>query len=153
MLEDGEFWVFTYPKGRVLSARPVFADKEHDLAILELSEPVKLRRYAIFNATTTIGQPIVVVGNTLGSMKWFISYGIISEKEFFYDLTTATIHGGNSGGPWVDLNGRVVALTDCGLVKSNGQEEGISGGVDGETLKQFVDNWKHPNMFQILLGG
>lgn len=152
MLGDGEFWVFTYPKGRVLGALPVFADKEHDLAILELSEPVKLSQYAIFQSSTTIGQPIVVIGNTLGSMKWFTSYGIISEKEFFYDLTTATAHGGNSGGPWLDLQGQVVALTDWGL-QNKGHDEGISGGIDGATIEKFLKEWKTPNPFQILFGG
>lgn len=149
-------WIYTYPVHKVVLAKGVaYMDQSHDVAILELAEPVKLRQYATFSSSpTVIGQPIVVVGNTMGLMLWFTSYGIISEKEFFYDLTTATIHGGNSGGPWVDLSGRVVGLTDWGFVETNGREEGISGGINVETLKHDVNEFQHPvDLFKLLFGG
>jgi S1-C subfamily serine protease len=144
--------VFTYPLHTVVMVKKVaYQDPMHDVAIFELSEPVKLDHYATFNSTTTVGQPIMVVGNTLGAMVWFVSYGIISDKTMFYDLTTATSHGGNSGGPWVDLEGRVVAITDWGLEESNGTEEHISGGINGETLLRAIKEFKHPqNIFELL---
>lgn len=141
-------WIYTYPVHQVILVKNVSAiDLSHDVAILELSEPVKLAHYATFSSTTTTGQPIVVVGNTMGLMIWFTSYGIISEKEFFYDLTTATIYGGNSGGPWVDLHGNIVALTDWGLQNRKGQEEGISGGINGAVLIADIETFRHPKSF------
>ncbi len=156
MLEsESRPWIYTYPLQRVVLAKGApYVDRQHDVAILELSQPVIAKYYATFTSTTTIGQPIVVVGNTMGLMMWFTSYGIISEKEFFYDLTTATIHGGNSGGPWVDLSGRVVALTDWGLENGKDEEAGINGGINGETLIKDVNEFKHPrNLLQMLLRG
>lgn len=153
MLHSDTFWIYTYPLGRVLLAHPVWADQFHDLAIIKLDTPVNLSHYAVVNTTTTVGQPIVVVGNTLGAMTWFVSYGMISNKEGFYDETTAFIRGGNSGGPWVDLNGNLVALTDWGLVDQKGNSDGIGGGINGETIRKFLMDWKSPNIFQILLGG
>jgi S1-C subfamily serine protease len=153
MLHSDEFWIYTYPLGRIRIAHPIYASQGRDLAILELMQPVYLKHYAVFNSTTTIGQPVVVVGNTLGAMKWFVSYGMISEKEYFYDITTALIRGGNSGGPWVNLNGDVVAITDWGLVDTKGNEEDIGGGINGETIENFIKGWKSPNVLEILLGG
>jgi S1-C subfamily serine protease len=153
MIESSELWVYTYPLGHVITSAPVWVDQWHDLAILTLHEDVPLAHYAVVNTTTTVGQPVVVVGNTLGAMTWFVSYGMISNKEGFYDETTALIRGGNSGGPWVDLDGHLVALTDWGLVDRKGNEEGIGGGINGETIQKFLKQWKAPDIFQILLGG
>lgn len=152
MVRVGEFWVYPYPLGHVITAHPIWGDAQHDLAILALDKPITLKHYAVINTTTTIGQPIVVVGNTLGAMHWFVSYGMISDKESFYDITTALIHGGNSGGPWVDLNGNVVALTDWGLLNAKGEEQSIGGGIDGETIQKFLKIWKAPSIIDILLG-
>lgn len=153
MIESGEFWIYTYPLGRVITAHPVWGDQYHDLAILKLDTPVKLDHYAVPTNKVMIGDPVVVVGNTLGAMHWFTSYGIVSDKEKFYDITTALIRGGNSGGPWVDLDGNVIALTDWGLVDHKGSDEGIGGGIDGQTIQTFLEHWKKPNLFDILLGG
>lgn len=159
MLEQySQPWVYTYPvKHVILSKNVSYVDREHDVAILELAQPVVLAEYAVFiSSPVYIGQPLVVVGNTMGLMMWFTSYGIVSEKEFFYDLTTATIHGGNSGGPWVDLSGHIVALTDWGLQNGKGQEEGISGGIDAAILVQDIQDWKNSNnlsgLLKMLLG-
>lgn len=156
MLEEySQPWVYTYPVKTVILVKGVsYVDRSHDVAILELSQPVKLKHYAVFvSSPTAVGQPIVVVGNTMGLMKWFTSYGIISDKEFFYDLTTATIHGGNSGGPWVNLNGQIVALTDWGL-QQKGEEAGISGGIQAQVLLSDINVWKNPpNLLQMLMGG
>lgn len=151
MIEDGVTLIYTYPMKRVITARPVLGDKAHDLAIFELDEPVELAHYAVFNSSTSIGQPIVVIGNTLGCMKWFVSYGIISEKDFFFLLTTALIKGGNSGGPWVNLNGQIVAITDWGL-QHNGKSDNISGGVNAEAIQHFIDVFRHPSILSFSWG-
>jgi S1-C subfamily serine protease len=153
MVQSKELWVYTYPVKRVIMAAPVWVNSFKDLAVLELHEPVELDHYAVFNDTTTVGQPIVVIGNTLGAMQWFVSYGMISNKEGFYDITTALIKGGNSGGPWLNMRGEVVALTDWGLTDHEHQELGIGGGINGETIHKFLADWKSPNIFQILLEG
>src|ERR1700684_3845730 len=67
MLESDTLWIYTYPIGRVIIAHPVWADQRHDLAILELEHPVALKHYAVVITTTTIGQTIAGVGNTLGA--------------------------------------------------------------------------------------
>ena len=152
MIHEGEFWVYTYPLGHVITAHPTWGDGLHDLAILELDHPIELEHYAVVNTTTSIGQPIVVIGNTLGAMHWFVSYGMISDKESFYDITTALIRGGNSGGPWVNLHGDLVALTDWGLQSSKGVQENIGGGIDGATIQKFLKTWKAPSLFDLLLG-
>jgi len=153
MIHDGDFWIYTYPLGKVTRAVPVYADKSRDLAILMLEKPIHLQHYATFQATNYIGEPLIVVGNILGSMKWFVSYGMLSDTEDFYYVTTATIRGGNSGGPWANLKGEVIAITDWGLSDSKGRNTGVSGGVNAKAVQEFLKEWKAPSILQFLIGG
>lgn len=151
MVHEGEMWIYTYPVSRVRMGTPIYGDRRHDLAILELSEPVLLDHYAVFNTTPIVGQPIVLIGNILGGMKWFVSDGVISEKLEFYLLTDALSRGGNSGGPWLDMNGQVVAITDWGLEKKE-VPIGVSGGVSAKQIEAFLKSWKSPTLFDIIIG-
>jgi S1-C subfamily serine protease len=150
-----DLWIFPYPTGVVAKGKTVFMDRGDDLAILELDRSIPLTHYATFQDAHYDGEPITIVGNILGSMKWFVSFGIVSGEFAGYILTDGLIHGGNSGGPWINEKGEVVALTDWGL-ESNGVEAGISGGVSAKTIHAFLKRWKSPSMgdiLQMLIGG
>lgn len=151
-----DIWIFPYPAQVVVKGTPVAVNSSEDLAILELSTPVVISHYATFQEAHYDGEPITIIGNTLGCMKWFVSFGIISGEFEQYLLTDGMIHGGNSGGPWIDERGEVVGLTDWGLMSPKGAELGISGGVSAQTINQFLKAWKAPSIQQILeqmLGG
>jgi S1-C subfamily serine protease len=148
-----DMWVYTRPVHTVYKARPVFGSQYKDLAILELSAPVERSHYAVFNSSYTVGQPITIIGNTLGCMQWFVSYGLISGSKTIYLLTDGLIRGGNSGGPWINDNGEVLALTDWGLQDNKGKNLEISGGISAATIQVFLQNWKEPSILQMLLGG
>lgn len=150
-----DLWIFPYPVGIVAKGRPVFVHKAVDLAILELDKPVNLSYYATFQEAHYDGEPITIIGNTLGSMKWFVSFGIISGDCENFLLTDGTLYGGNSGGPWINERGEVVALTDWTLVY-RGVESGIHGGVSAKTIHEFLGAWKSPMMgiiLQMISGG
>lgn len=151
-----DLWIFPYPVGIVVKAKPVFVQRSVDLAILEISTPVIVAQYAIFQEKHDVGQPITIIGNILGSMKWFVSFGIVSGEWEGFILTDGLVRGGNSGGPWINEQGEVVALTDWGLESGKGVEEGISGGISAKTINEFLKAWKAPSFGQILqmiLGG
>ena len=145
-----ETWVYVYPANEVLRGRLEFQNRKLDLAIVVLNRPVLLPKYPVFQEQTGDGEPITIVGNMLGSMKWMVSYGIISAQMPPFLLTDGLIHGGNSGGPWINEAGEIVALTDWGLVK-NGVDQGISGGVSAKTIHGFLKSWKHPNAMELFL--
>lgn len=154
MVEAGndDIWIFPYPGFYVDKGHPVFVNRSLDLAILELDIPIVGGPKPVFQPHVAPGQPITIIGNTLGSMKWFVSYGIISGEYKDYLLTDGLIKGGNSGGPWINDNGEVLALTDWGL-QDKGKDAGISGGVSAETILKFLHAWKNPTLFDLLLNG
>jgi S1-C subfamily serine protease len=133
-----EFFIYTYPLGAVIKGEVEAADIYHDLLIIKLAQPVAVARFAQFEHHYMEGDPITVVGNALGSMSWLVSKGVISGTQRNFLLTDASIHPGNSGGPWFNEDGDIVALTDWGL---NGVE-GISGGISAETIEYFLAKWK-----------
>lgn len=135
-------WIYPYPGNQVIHAKLKFVNYPKDLALLELKTPVLAKKYPTFAQKAIPGEPILVSGNILGYMMWFVSYGIISGEHQRWVLTDALIHGGNSGGPWVNAKGEVVALTDVGWTESDGREVGISGGVPTEDLQAFLTHSK-----------
>lgn len=134
-----QLWVITWPANEIYHAKVGRLDPSLDLATLTLDRPVVDLPFATFQSEHYDGEPITIVGNILGSMKWFVSYGIISggnERDLYTD---GLILGGNSGGPWINEKGEVVAISDWGMETSHGVPLGINGGISGTTIKMFRD--------------
>lgn len=147
-----DMWIFPYPAGIVVKGKPVAVDTGDDLAVLELSTPVVVAHYAKFRESHYDGQPITIIGNTKGAMRWFVTFGIISGEWEGFILTDGVLYGGNSGGPWINEWGEVVALTDWTLLNRDGVESSIHGGVSAMTINKFLKSWKSPSILQILMG-
>ncbi len=148
-------WIYLYNNDTVLKGKVVFADRRVDLAILELNKNVLIPHYPVFMEMHYDGEPITIIGNTLGSMRWFVTFGIVSGEWENYILTDGVLYGGNSGGPWINERGEVVALTDWTLLRKD-TETGIHGGVSAKTIHEFLKRWKAPSMadiFQMIIGG
>jgi len=137
--KNDNLWVYIYPGNQVVKGIPSAGNIGKDLALIELVTPVVLPSYAIFSASSTVGEPIRVIGNTGGVMHWFVTSGVVSSYENNFILTDAVIHGGNSGGPWINGSGEVIALTDWGLDGQN-----ISGGISATDALDFINNVRHP---------
>lgn len=147
-----DLWIFPYPGHAVVKGRPVFVSRGADLAVLELNARVVVPHYAVFQDTHYDGEPITVIGNTMGCMRWFVTFGIVSgEYAGNFLLTDAILYGGNSGGPWLNEHGEVVALTDFTFVV-NDKESAIHGGVSARTIHAFLEEWKAPSIFDVLFG-
>ncbi len=105
--------------GRVLKAKKIGEDKDTDLALLKLEGEGPFS-YAEFADSSKLfeGQFVMAMGAPLGFSR-SVSLGIISCTERFlpgvgdYNLwlqTDAALNPGNSGGPLVDTEGRVVGI-------------------------------------------
>lgn len=141
--QDGnELWVYIYPGYEVDRAKVLYMDRGKDLAILELQIPVSGGEYPTFTTAVYDGEPITIIGNILGGMQWFVSYGIISGRTDRDLLTDGLVLGGDSGGPWIDEAGRIVAISDWGLTE-NGHAIGINGGISAETIHRFFADAQH----------
>src|SRR3989344_4595458 len=112
--------------GRKLPAEILSRDPINDIAILKIKAS-KLPTLKLGNAARLeLGQSVIAIGNALGLFRNTVSVGIISglsrsisakedDKSPSQELrgliqTDAAINVGNSGGPLVDLNGRVVGI-------------------------------------------
>lgn len=138
---DQELWVYYYPGYVSARGKLVWADSYHDLAILEVDVPTTGCPRVRFQDRTYDGEPITIIGNAEGAMKWYVGYGIVSGRGGHYLYTDGTLVGGDSGGPWVNERGEVVAISDWGLATAKGQDLPIRGGVDGRAILGFLKEW------------
>jgi S1-C subfamily serine protease len=159
-----EFWIYTYPAHTVYKARPIYGSREVDLAIMQLDRPVTGADFPafaprhfngepVFQERHYDGEPVTIIGNIEGSMKWFVTFGIVSGENSRDLYTDGLVLGGNSGGPWINERGEIVALTSWGLHDSKDEPTGISGGISAKTIHKFLDEWRHPSFLSIILGG
>lgn len=132
-----EMWVYISPGRRVVRAKAIKEDSHNDLAVLELDEKVELPAYATFQEKHHDGEPIIIIGNILGGMQWYVSYGIISGDMGPYILMDGTMTHGDSGGPWINMKGEVVGLSDWQMGDEE-PESSIKGGVSAKTIKKFL---------------
>lgn len=110
-------------------AIPIAAAKMIDLAVLRINtgHAMPYLKFAGSDAAQ-IGDPLLVIGNPAG-LGTSVSAGIVSalNRNLMntpfddYIQTDAAINHGNSGGPVVDRNGRVIGIATV-LITANGAE-------------------------------
>jgi len=129
----GSSWRVTLPDGRRLRALLVGRDPASDLAVLSIEaenlEPARLGD----SDRVRVGQWVLALG-TPHELPRTVTAGIISAKGRTnvgvasyenYLQTDAAINQGNSGGPLVDLRGRVVGINTA-ILSPPGGSQGIS---------------------------
>ena len=100
-------------------ARVIGSDRQTDIALLQIESDIPLPAAPLGSAEDLrVGQWVLAVGNPYG-LEGTVSFGIVSAKgrnleipELLNDFiqTDAMIDRGSSGGPLVDLEGRVVGI-------------------------------------------
>ncbi len=134
-----EVWV-TLSDGQVVAAAVVGADPLTDLAVLKVDAPVELipAEWGDSDALR-VGAPVWAVGSPFG-LQHTVTSGIVSATNRlgntpYQDFlqTDAAVNPGNSGGPLVDSQGRVVGVNTA-IVGENYQ--GISFAVPSKIAQQ-----------------
>jgi S1-C subfamily serine protease len=143
VVANGRAIEVTLANQQTFAAEVVAIDRENDLAILELSEPVK--RLAPLEPGDTrgidLGTPVLVIGHPYatadaeleGLLSWSVSQGIISGRGRRLLQTDAAINPGNSGGPLLGCDGRVL-----GVVSAKLQAEGIGFVIPSHLLVRLA---------------
>jgi serine protease Do len=126
--------------GRI-PARVVGTDKQTDLALLRIEPPHPLAAASFGRSEDVrVGQWVLAVGNPYG-LEGTVSLGIVSAKgrnlgipDLINDFiqTDAMIDRGSSGGPLVDLEGRVIGIN------SRGQGRGIGFTIPIDTALEVM---------------
>jgi S1-C subfamily serine protease len=123
---------------RKFSAEVVGADRQTDIALLRITSDAPLPAAPIGTASDVrVGQWVLAIGNPYG-LDGTVSFGIVSAKGRNLEVphllndfiqTDAMIDQGSSGGPLVDLDGRVIGIN------SRGQGRGIGFTIPIDTAK------------------
>ncbi len=123
--EKAEYTVFT-SNGEEFSAKVLARDPLQDLAIIKISQEDKLFPVLELGDSDDLrpGQTVIAIGNALAEFKNTVSTGVVSGLgrtitasggtfvETLEDIiqTDAAINRGNSGGPLLSLEGKVIGI-------------------------------------------
>lgn len=132
---------------REFSARVLLADKESDLAILQIDEAEGLQALELRDSDSVeVGELVLAIGNPFG-VGQTVSSGIVSglarsgvamgNARGYFIQTDAPINPGNSGGALVDVAGRLIGINTWILSRSGGSN-GIGFAIPSALVAEFV---------------
>ena len=96
-------------------------DPVHDLALLQVSPPANSLPLEPARGSPAVGASVMVIGHPQGGaegyppkykglLDWSLSVGVVSAKNEHFIQTDAAVNHGNSGGPLLDCEGRVLGV-------------------------------------------
>jgi len=143
--------VVTLNDGRVLSGAVVGADDETDVAVVKVdAHDLKAADFGDSDSLK-VGEPVLAIGNPLGlSGGPGVTFGIVSSLKRHVPTesgdniqmiqTDAAVNPGNSGGPLVTLEGKVVGINAAMIpwAESIGFSVPINGALD--VAKQIISH-------------
>jgi S1-C subfamily serine protease len=118
----------TLSSGRILQPTRILADPESDISLLQLAEDLPAGTFGDSDRVTR-GQYVLAFGGqiSLGST--------IRIKEFIQ--TDAAINPGSSGGPLVDLEGRVMGINTA-IASQSGNNTGVAFSIPANLVKRVA---------------
>lgn len=133
------------------SAKVVGTDPSTDLAVLKVDVDAKaLTPLSLANSDEVqVGDPVVAIGNPFG-LERTVTAGIVSAlqrevsapNDYTIDhviQTDAPINSGNSGGPLIDADGRVIGVnSQIETASGGGGNVGIGFAIPSNTVKSVV---------------
>ncbi|QOR33979.1 trypsin-like peptidase domain-containing protein [Clostridium sp. 'deep sea'] len=146
--------VVTLSSGTKVQAEVVGSDEYSDLAVLkinlnDLSKDEQDLPYVTFGDSSTlqVGNFVLAIGNPLGAeFARTTTHGIVSAvdrvltvdgKQYSLLQIDAAINEGNSGGPLLDLNGKVVGINTI-KIKSSGVE-GLGFAIPSKQAQPIIE--------------
>lgn len=131
-LTNGESYTVIEVKGH---------SEEKDIAILSTDCPDSVP-LSIRETHAKTGETVYAVGNSLGILTNSFSNGIVSSAErngndVTYIQTTAPMSAGNSGGPLVDKDGKVIGINTWGFTEGQNLNFAVSA---SEIITISTDN-------------
>ena len=138
----------TLHDGRILQPSRIWADPESDVTLLKLDDESLPTVDLADSDKVRRGQWVLAFGSPFG-LNQTVTHGIISAtergqinlgstiriKEFLQ--TDAAINPGSSGGPLVDLDGRVVGINTA-IASKSGDNSGVSFSIPANMVKRIA---------------
>jgi len=152
-----KFW-----NGKSYTAQAVGIDASTDLAVLKVNAPVsEVFRLSLGDSSKlAVGDSVVAIGSPFG-LEGTVTSGIVSAlhremtspNHFAIDnsiQTDAAINHGNSGGPLLSSQGKVVGVTSQ-IESNSGGNEGVGFAIPSNTVSsiaaQLISNGKAEHAF------
>jgi serine protease Do len=129
---------------KLFTASVLANDDQRDLALLRTSARACTPLELADLANSAVGSEVYAIGNPLGLLAGTVTRGIISafrtsEDGIRYIQLDASVNPGNSGGPLVDRDGRVLGVT---TFKVEGHE-GLNFAVSSTEIRKAFDRFLH----------
>lgn len=147
VVADMESIVVVLSNGKAYNARLKAIDELSDLALIKIDKGMLTPAELGDMSGVEVGMPVIAIGTPLSfSLRNSASKGIISginrstDGEYRFIQSDAAINGGNSGGPLVDMQGRVIGIN---TVKYIGYGvEGLSFSIPIDTVKYVLGHFE-----------
>ncbi|MFB6285850.1 MAG: S1C family serine protease [Candidatus Bipolaricaulia bacterium] len=141
----------TFPGGNIATAEMIGTDPINDLAVIDVDVPKdQLHPVEMGNSDQLVpGQMAIAIGNPFGQFERTATMGVVSALDrtlrrgngqppiFGLIQTDAAINRGNSGGPLLNSQGRVIGVTTA-IFSPSGGSVGIGFAVPSNTVSQEV---------------
>jgi len=143
--------IFTY-EGETHSVSLVGYDSNFDIALLKITGDFEKLRFDDSN-DIQIGEKVIAIGNPLG-LQFSVSEGIISATHRqgpssveAYIQTDAALNPGNSGGPLINTQGRVVGINNFKV----GGGENLGFALESNYIEDIVNEIALEKLNQTLI--
>jgi putative serine protease PepD len=136
--------------GKTYDATVVGSDPSTDIAVLKVDAPASsLQPLALADSSSlAVGDGVVAIGSPFG-LEETVTTGIVSALHRQITApngfaitdaiqTDAAINHGNSGGPLLDLSGRVIGVTSQ-IESESGGNDGVGFAVSSNTVERIAD--------------
>jgi serine protease Do len=133
--------VITYD-GKSHSVTLIGQDTNMDIALLKISDTIYSSIQLADSSNVEVGQKVIAIGNPLG-LQFSVSEGIVSAINRqgtnglnYYIQTDASLNPGNSGGPLIDVSGKVIGINNFKISGS----ENIGFALESNYIKDSVNS-------------
>ena len=151
--EIGETWVVTLPGGRFENARVIGTDPRGDVSLLKLDGAGPFEHVELADSdAVAVGQQVFALGNPFGFSKDgtpHVTVGVVSAVHRFQGgysdaiQTDAALNPGNSGGPLLDMQGRLLGINGRIAVRFGARANtGIGYAIPTNQIRAFLPHFR-----------
>ncbi|MBK8257576.1 MAG: trypsin-like peptidase domain-containing protein [Polyangiaceae bacterium] len=148
VIEDAKAVSIKLKDGRVFAATLAGRDPQTDLAVLKIdAKNLPTVTFADSDAAR-VGEIVLAIGSPLG-LSHTVTMGVLSAKgrgganpAEDYLQTDASINAGNSGGPLVNIDGKVLGINTQTAAKAQGISLSVPANMAKRVAEQLLKNGK-----------
>ena len=139
-----------FANGKTYSAKVVGSDPSTDIAVIDVDAPAsELKPIELADSSAVeVGDGVIAIGSPFG-LEQTVTSGIVSAlhrqitapNNFSIDdaiQTDAAINHGNSGGPLLDMDGKVIGVNSQ-IESDSGGNDGVGFAVPSNTVGKIAD--------------